>query len=233
MRRITSSWFAVGFTSTVLACGGAAAPPEGPAPAAEASPAPSFESESSASDEARAIEAYEEEVEPMDSEPEPDPNAPRDVTYKMAPDGLIVEFDDLEFLPKAKAVKVKGGWGVEITVQVKGMGTQARYLLNSDGAPLAFAGKIKRKDKEDKFGDQRGESEDVVIEPGDVKTYRRTWPDKGRPPLWWENELFLDVGLWGVGHSVETRRALKEFFSLRMVAGNKPQPVIQPPKSVR
>jgi hypothetical protein len=169
----------------------------------------------------------------MEEEPAPDQNAARDVTYKMTPDGLIVEMEDLEFAPKAKAVKIKGGWGVEITLQVKGMGTEARYLLSAGGAPLAFAGKLKRKGKEEKFGDQRGEAQDVVIEPGDIKTFKRTWPAKGKPPLWWEDELFLDVGLWGVGRTVETRRALRQFFSLRMVAGNKAQPVIQPPQSVQ
>jgi hypothetical protein len=45
--------------------------------------------------------------------------------------------------------------------------------------------------------------------------------------------LTLDVGLWGLGRSADARRPVRKFFMLKMVAGNKPQPVIQPPASVQ
>ena len=170
------------------------------------------------------------EAEPVPSE---DPNEVRDVVYKMTPAGLEIEVDGVKFLPKAEPVKVAGGaWGVKISMEAEGVGDTTRYLLNPKGGVLAFAGSVKRKGQSEEFGDKRDGRDRVAIEPGEKKSFESTWPKgKGQSALWWGNELLLDAGLWGLGKTEDALRPVRQFFTLRMVAGNKPQPVLQPPKS--
>jgi hypothetical protein len=167
----------------------------------------------------------------------PDPDgrtSTRDVTYRSTPEGLRIEVEGVEFMPKAQPVKVKGGWGVKITLEATA-GDEPRYLLNPKNGPLAFAGVVKRKGEEENFGDKRDGDGNAELGPGQTESFTSNWPAKGQgaQPLWWGNELTLDVGLWGLGRTQDARRPIKKFFTLKMVAGNKPQPVIQPPASVQ
>jgi hypothetical protein len=147
---------------------------------------------------------------------------------------LRIEVEGVEFMPKAQPVKVKGGWGVKITLEATA-GDEPRYLLNPKNGPLAFAGVVKRKGEEENFGDKRDGDGNAELGPGQTESFTSNWPAKGQgaQPLWWGNELTLDVGLWGLGRTQDARRPIKKFFTLKMVAGNKPQPVIQPPASVQ
>lgn len=218
----------------VAACG---APPaaESPAPESEVSEAaPPVEPEAEATD---APPAAETEAEPAADAPagDADPEGrttTRDVTYRSTPEGLKIEVEGVEFMPKATPVKMQGGWGVKIALEATSQ-DDVRHLLNPKNGPLAFAGKVTRKGKAEKFGDKRDGDDDAELGPGQTQTFTSTWPVKGQgQPLWWGNELQLDVGLWGLGRTADARRPIKKFFTLKMVAGNKPQPVIQPPASV-
>ncbi len=152
--------------------------------------------------------------------------APRDVSYRVTPDGLVVEVDGVELRPLAKAIKSKGGWGVEVTVEATSR--EPRFLTDPENGPLAFAGKVVRKGEERPFGDEREGSNTRSLEPGAKEKFSRTYPGKGQQPIWWGETLELDVGLWGLGSETE-RRPLKKFFKLKMVAGNDAKPVISPP----
>jgi hypothetical protein len=165
--------------------------------------------------------------------PAENPNEPRDVTYKMTPEGLEIEVDGVMFQPKAQPVKVKGGaWGVKVTMTAEGVGDAPRYLLKPKNGVLAFAGSVKRKGSEEKFGDKRDGEESVELAPGATLSFDTTWPKEGTG-LWWGDELTIEAGVWGLGKSADALRPVKQFFTLKMVAGNKPQPVMQPPASAQ
>jgi hypothetical protein len=62
--------------------------------------------------------------------------------------------------------------------------------------------------------------------------FAREWPGKGGKGLAAGDELTLQVGLWGLGDNAETRRPVRNFVLIKMVAGKKkPQPVVTPPTS--
>src|SRR5690606_16477911 len=125
-----------------------------------------------------------------------------------------------------------GAWGVRVKLEAAGVGDSTRHLLKPKGGPLAFAGSVTRKGKAERFGDKRDGEEVVELTPGSTLSFESTWPkDKTQTALWWGNELSLEAGLWGLGKTADALRPVRQFFTLRMVAGNKPQPVIQPPKS--
>ncbi len=237
---------ATGATALLLmasACGGAqqtSAGPEQPTsdesasePAAEASPPETGAASSDADlgDQESAEASSAELAEPADD----DPNRTREVVYKMSPGTLEIEVDGIKFVTKAEPVKVHGGaWGVKIKMQAEAVGDDTRYLLKPKGGVLAFAGTIKRKGKTEDFGDRREGSESIQLAPGDTIDLESTWPkDKSETALWWGNELLLESGLWGIGPAPGSLRPVKQFFTLRMVAGNKPQPILQPPKSAQ
>lgn len=231
-----TSLTAIGLCLWLTACGGQApasnpesAAPEAGEPSTGEANAAEAESGDSEADAAASAEAADEAAAPADN-----PNETRDVTYKMTPGGLEIEVDGVMFLPKAEPVKVKGGaWGVKLTMTAEGVGDGPRYILKPKNGVLAFAGSVKRKGAaEEKFGDKRDGEETVELAPGAKLSFETTWPKEGTP-LWYGNELMLEAGLWGLGKSADTLRPVRKFFTLRMVAGNKPQPVLQPPESAQ
>lgn len=221
----------LGLCLLLSACGGqapAATPESASAEPEPAAPADSSEAEPSETEGATDTEAMAEAAAPAE-----DPNETRDVTYKMTPDGLEIEVDGVMFMPKAQPVKVKGGaWGVKVTMTAEGVGDGPRYLLKPKNGVLAFAGSVKRKGSEEKFGDKRDGEETVELAPGAKLSFDTTWPKEG-PGLWWGEELTIEAGVWGLGKTAEGLRPVKQFFTLKMVAGNKPQPVMQPPASAQ
>jgi hypothetical protein len=225
-----------------VACGGAPVPgagdpageqaasdpvanPETSESLAKAAPEPA-PAEAPAAEPAPAPPANEAPVGPPKEPPAADKNAPREVSYRVTPDGLVIEVDGVELRPRAKSIKSKGGFGVEVTLDVTA--NKLRYLSNPENGPLAFAGNVIRKGEKTHFGDERKGSDAVNIEPGVKKTFTRTYPGKGQQPLWWGEELELEAGLWGVGNDGE-RRPIKKLFKLKMVARDGAPPVISPP----
>jgi len=223
----------IGLCLLLWACGGQApaATPESAASESEEAVAPDSASAAEPSDaDSTSGEAAvaEEPAAPADN-----PNETRDVTYKMTPDGLEIEVEGVLFQPKAQPVKGKGGaWGVKVTMTAEGVGDGPRYLLKPKNGVLAFAGSIKRKGAEEKFGDKRDGEESVELASGAKLSFETTWPKEGAA-LWWGDELTIEAGLWGLGKSADALRPVKQFFTLKMVAGNKPQPVLQPPASAQ
>jgi len=222
----------LGLCLLLWACGGQA-PAATPEPAAsEPSETAAAESSPSGTEPAEADSAGAAEEEAA-AAPADNPNETRDVTYKMTPGGLEIEVDGVMFQPKAEPVKVKGGaWGVKVTMTAEGVGDGPRYILKPKNGALAFAGSVKRKGGEEKFGDKRDGEETVELAPGATLSFETTWPKEGTG-LWWGEELSIEAGLWGLGKSADGLRPVKQFFTLKMVAGNKPQPVMQPPQSAQ
>ena len=215
------------------ACAASPPPPSAePAPETQAEPIANPSDDEPAAPETAIDEASASDA-ASEAPPPDDKNETRDVVYKMVPGGLEIEVDGVKFTPKASPVKVAGGaWGVKITMDAESVGDAPRHLLKPKGGVLAFAGTVKRKGKEEKFGDRREGDESVELAAGASMSFESTWPKPGaKNALWYGNELLLDVGLWGFGKSADALRPVRQFFTLRMVAGNKPQPIIQPPKS--
>jgi len=222
----------IGLCLLLWACGGQA-PAETPE-AAAAEPSESAAAASGPSDTEPAETDSAGAAEPeAAATPAENPNETRDVTYKMTPGGLEIEVDGVMFQPKAEPVKVKGGaWGVKVTMTAEGVGDGPRYILKPKNGALAFAGSVKRKGGAEKFGDKRDGEETVELAPGATLSFETTWPKEGTG-LWYGEELSIEAGLWGLGKSAEALRPVKQFFTLKMVAGNKPQPVMQPPDSAQ
>ncbi len=193
----------------------ASEPAPSDAPGAEPEPAPSPGDAPSAAPK-----------EPPTQPPAADKNAPREVSYRVTPEGLVIEVDGVELRPRAKLTKVKGAYGVEVTLDVTA--NKLRYLSNPENGPLAFAGNVIRKGQATHFGDERKGTDAVNIEPGVKKTFTRIYPGKGQQPLYWGDELELEAGLWGLGNDGE-RRPIKKLFKLKMVARDGAPAVISPP----
>lgn len=156
----------------------------------------------------------------------PSSQASRDVEYKVTPEGLVIVADGVTMKPRAKAIKIKGGWGVEVTVEVTT--DKLRFLTNPENGPLAFAGKVIRGKETKSFTDERKGSDALNVQPGDPKTITRTFPGKGQQPLWWGEKLELNAGLWGLGNDGE-RRPLNKLFKLKFEARDGEKPLILPP----
>ncbi len=216
----------IALVSFSFGCGGAV-PPKSEAPPSEAEP------QASATSQPENEKAPEEAAaEPEPESAKPDPNAPREVKYVVTPQGLRIEVAGATFKPTAKPVRVGSGWGVKVTVEASVDGT-VLSLLDSDNGPLAFAAKVTGPGAARGSGEARVGSEEVFLTPGEPKTFSRQWPGKGKEkPLMAGETLELQVGLWGLGEQSETRRPVKKFFVVKMVAGKKkPQPVVSPPGS--
>ncbi len=150
----------------------------------------------------------------------------RETVYRVSPDGLKVQIEGAEFIPKAEAIRVGGGWGLKLTVQATT--TQERSLYSASQGPLAFGGYVSRSSRE-KFGDKRDGGGEVKLTPGPAIQFSRTWPDPGGKGLKKDEALELHVGLWGFGSSEEDTRPVHKFLVVRMVGGPGATPVIQPP----
>ncbi|HXS18310.1 MAG TPA: hypothetical protein VN764_14025, partial [Polyangiaceae bacterium] len=89
--------------------------------------------------------------------PASDEYVPREVVYRISPEGLKIQVDGAEFRPKAESVKIKGGYGVVITVEASS--NTPLVLLNPTGGPLAFGGVVRRPDQEKITDTRKGEDE--------------------------------------------------------------------------
>jgi hypothetical protein len=218
---------------------GASSPPA--APAAKASDAGSEtlakgDSTEQSGEKAKAPEKPDAAQDPAKSEPAknaapihdkaPSSQAPREVEYKVTPEGLVIVTDGVTMKPRAKAVKIKGGWGVEVSVEVTT--DKLRFLTNPENGPLAFAGSVTTTKETKAFTDERKGSDALNVQPGDPKTITRTFPGKGQQPLWWGEKLELTAGLWGLGNDGE-RRPLNKLFKLTFEAREGAKPLILPP----
>lgn len=205
--------------------------PEAPPPTAAEEPAPADEEELSA-EEAEALRAIEESAAAGDAEAgsEASPSdAQRNITYRVSPDGLRVQLEGVTFTPSAKAVRVGGGWGLELTVEAESSGT--RSLASPTRGPLAFGGKVLRRGSDvETFGDERKGSGDLLLAPGEPAKFSRKWPSDGQKPLTASDELELHVGLWGFGATPEDRRPVRRFVVVKFKPGSTGSaPQIEPP----
>ena len=215
------------------ACGGAANPPaEAPPPPAPEAPAAPTET-----DKSPAAEAPKEADAPSkasSAKAEPDPNAVRDITYVVVPEGLKITVAGVKFVASASAVQVGAGWGTQVNVEASAEDDKPHTLTSPKAGPLAFAGTVLRKGKTEPehFGDEReGDAEQAVTHDKALKL-SRAWPHKGVKVLGIGDTLDLQVALWGLGADKDSRRPVKQFCRVTLEVGKgKPRAVIEPPAS--
>ncbi|HSC86458.1 MAG TPA: hypothetical protein VLC09_04280 [Polyangiaceae bacterium] len=211
--------FGLGAALSTSACSSpppAETPPASePTPSAEAStpeePAPEL------SDEAAALIAETEgapATAPAGSSTKPTTDSGKgyEFVYRVKPNELRIEVLTAAFQPTVKAVRVRGGWGVEVSLE--GTATSAVSLAADESGPMAFAATVHRP-AEEKSGDKRGTTKDVTL--GDkAQSWKRTWPGPDEKPLASGQELLLQVGLWGIGPSPAERKLAKKFFEVKL-----------------
>lgn len=222
-------------SSVLIVCGviglGCGTPPEPAAPAAKADPAPS----ATATTPAEPVEpspSPSAEASAKPPEPEPD-TSPREVKYVMASGKLEVIAEGVHFRPTAKAVRVGGGWGVQIDVEAEAEDDKMHSLLQPKSGALALAGKLTRKaGKIEALADTRDGEDEAFVTPGTITKLVAKWPSKaGDKPLGAGDKITLQVGLWGIGADAKSRRPLKKFLSLTMQVGKgEPRPLLAPPE---
>lgn len=239
MRNARAAWLVSSLL--VIACGGAqSAPPAEPAAVtAPASPAPEPEpsapraepAKSEASTERTAAEASP----PAPKGEEADPNATREVTYVVVPEGLKISVAGVRFAVSASAVQVASGWGVKLNVVASALDGKAHSLTNPKSGPLAFAGSVSRKGKSEPeaFGDERAGDGEQPISAEEPTKFSRTWPAPGVRVLGAGDSLDLQVALWGLGVDKDSRRPVKKFCHVRMqVEKGKPRAIVEPPQGI-
>jgi len=225
-----------------VACSGAqpTPPSEPPAVAAPAEPAPEPVKAAPTADAAKpAPTAAAPEADAPPAAPqkdEPDPNATREVTYVVVPEGLKISVAGVRFAVSASAVQVASGWGVKLSVASSALDGKVHSLSNPKSGPMAFAGSVTRKGKSEPepFGDERsGDGEQEIS--GDAPTkFNRTWPAKGVRVLGAGDSLDLQVALWGLGSDKDSRRPVKKFCHVRMqVDKGKPRAIVEPPQGIK
>ena len=236
----------VRFALLVSSCLGAAcasAPATPPAAPALPSPAPSAEPASAPAAEPTKPSASSEAPasEPPSAAPaepakeEPDPNATREVTYVVVPEGLKVSVTGVRFTVSASAVQIASGWGVKLSVVASAIDGKPHSLSSPKAGPLAFAGAVLRKGQSEAepFGDERAGDGEQSIFGDDATKFSRTWPAKGVRVLGAGDSLDLQVALWGLGSEKESRRPVKKFCHVRMEVGKgKPRAIVEPPKGI-
>src|SRR5690606_38414451 len=68
---------------------------------------------------------------------------PRELVYRVRPDGLLIDYDGLELRPRARAQRLaNGGYGITLTVAVNPSDETNEEVLLSDGSPLSVYAKI-------------------------------------------------------------------------------------------
>jgi hypothetical protein len=213
---------------TTTACGGAAASqgsePKSPAANTTAPPGPA----------AATAEA------PTETTPEPETATPAEtevpatkppphgseITYRMTPNGLVIELEGVQLEPKAEPIQVGGGWGVRLLVHAKAVDEKEHRLQNPAKGPLMVAEEIDRGGKKELVPDTRSGDGELTIGSGTTPLERQL-----RKPIVSGQSLTLHVGLWGLGTSAEDRKPIKKLFVVKMVAGShKPQPVVSAPE---
>jgi hypothetical protein len=227
----------------LTACGGganssppAAAPPaESAAPPAESAAPPSAPTDNEKTapvSDAASSDAAKPEAKPA-PKAAPDPNATRDVTYVVVPEGLKITVAGMKFLASSVAEQTGGGWGVKVNVEASAEDDKPHMLSKPKAGPLAFAGSLTRKGKSEPehFGDERAGDGTTTVS-GDTIKFSRTWPVKGVRALAIGDALDLQVALWGLGNDADSLRPVKQFFHVRMqVDKGKPKAIIEPPPS--
>jgi len=219
-------------------CGTQATPPAQP-PVSEAqapTPPPTTPSEQSAKPEAtEPVPDAEPAPAPPTAKADPDPNATREVTYVVVPEGLKVSVAGVRFAVSASAAQVASGWGVKLNVVATAVDGKPHSLSSPKAGPLAFAGSVLRKGKSEPepFGDERAGDGEQSIFGDDATKFSRTWPAKGVRVLGAGDSLDLQVALWGLGTEKDSRRPVKKLCHVRMqVDKGKPRAIVEPPKDV-
>jgi hypothetical protein len=164
-----------------------------------------------------------------------DPNATRDVTYVVVPEGLKISVAGVKFSVTSNATRVGPGWGVKLSVVATADDGKPHSLSSPKAGPLAFAGSVTRKGKSqpEHFGDERGGDGEQSIFGDDPSKFSRTWPTKGERVLAIGDALDLQVALWGLGANTESRRPVKKFCHVRMEVGKgKPRAIVEPPPNL-
>jgi hypothetical protein len=162
--------------------------------------------------------------------PADDPNAARNVRYIMSQDGLKVEVLGARFLVNAKPIRTQAGF--EIQVSIEASATEPLSLLSPEGGPLAFAGSVTRAkaSEPERFADERKGDGDKTLGSGKPLKFSRNWPGKGVRALGNGDVLELDVGLWGLGHGPDDRRAVKQLARVKARVDNwKGSARVEPP----
>ena len=214
-----------------LGCGTPTPPAESPGPQATtaqpAEPAPAPSAEPAPPPTASAEPAPAEPAEP------PAETGPREVKYVVVGGKLEVVVEGVRFKPSAKAIKLGGGWGIELKVEGESQDDKMHSILKPKSGALAVAGKITRKGgKLEELSDTREGDEEEFVTPGTLASLERKWPSKASDkPLLAGDKVSLQVGLWGIGPEAKLRRPLKKFFIVTMVVGKgEPRPLIAPPE---
>ena len=226
------------FALAASACGGGtqatppAEPPAADSAAAPAAAAPTASAETPKPDAAPAADAP--SADAPKPKAEPDPNAARDVTYVVVPEGLKITVAGVKFVASTVAEQAGGGWGVKVNVEATSDDGKPHSLTKPKAGPLAFAGSVMRKGKSEAehFGDERtGDGEQAISGDKPLKI-SRTWPIKGVHALAIGDALDLQVALWGLGNDADSRRPVKQFFHVRLqVDKGKPKAIVEPPAS--
>ena len=222
-------------------CGGGAqaTPPAEPTPAEAPAPSAAPPASSATADAAKPATSDSagdsaDAAKPAKEKPE-DPNATREITYVVVPEGLKVSLAGVKFTVSAAAAQVGPGWGVKLSVAASAEDGKPHSLSNPKAGPMAFAGSVKRKGKSDPeaFGDERGGDGEQSIFGDDPTKFNRTWPGKGVRVLGIGDSLDLQVALWGLGANSDSRRPVQQFCHVRMDVGpkGKPRAIVEPPKS--
>jgi hypothetical protein len=200
----------------------AEAPPEEEATPAAADTAATSEADPAISDEAAALIAETEGTAPSASSPPAAPATEKgkgyDLVYRVKPDELRIEVLSAAFVPTVKAVRIRGGWGVE--VKVEATATSPVSLAATKTGPMAFAATVHRP-AEEKVGDTRSDGQDLTVGTDKPLSFTRTWPGPDEKPLQSGQELLLQVGLWGIGPSADQRKTAKKFFEVKLSVDKK------------
>ena len=226
----------------LAACGGGTnSSPPAAAPAAESAAPPAPPEPSAAADNektAPASDAASSDAAKPESKPAPkaapDPNATRDVTYVVVPEGLKITVAGVKFLASSVAQQTGGGWGVKVNLEASADDDKPHLLSKPKAGPLAFAGSVRRKGKSEPehFGDERAGDGTAAVSGDAPLKVSRTWPVKGVRALAIGDALDLQVALWGLGNDADSLRPVKQFFHVRMqVDKGKPKAIIEPPAS--